>query len=331
MKRVLFLICCVCLIICLAAPALAADSYIDPVAYIVSESANGDNNYINVRVPADDLTITWSKRQGGVASYNQTGSSASFPADAVAFDIYTNISPRVDITALVDGTTITMQYQVSNNGNSQPQAANGRWFFRYLDIDGNIISDQITTISASADFNTTYISTTLDKPDNATHMYLYFQWLGVTAGSSFTVTVTGLKFSCLVSALQRVQQETGKTNELLEKAMNGWEPAPTLPPFHDSMQDSFNKEDQIIDQLDPDGVIGDLDAIQVTVLDRILLLANSFQMISLMFQAFLKVPVIEIVAYISLLLGLLASLLGIGIAAGRAASRREGRSGKKGN
>ena len=330
MNRVFIILCCICLILCLAVPCLAAASYIDPVDFIVSESANGDNNYINVRVPVDVLTITWDKYKSGTWSNSQKGSSATFPADSSAFDIYTNISPAVDITSLVDGTTITMQYEVTNNSVAQPRALYGRWFFRYLDIDGNTISDQITTIDTSGEFNSSFISTTLDKPDNATHMTLYFQWLSVTADSNFTVTVTGLKFSCLVSALQRVQQETGTTNALLEKAMNGWEPAPTLPPFNDSMQDSFDKEDQIIDQLDPDGVIGDLDAIQVTVLDRILLLANSFQVISLMFQAFLKVPVLEIIAYVSLLLGLLASLLGIGIAAGRAASRHEARSGKKG-
>lgn len=330
MKRVLIILSCICLIICMAVPCFALENVIDPIDYIVTESANGDNNWINVSIPSSAVTIKWDKTKNGSWTNAQTGSSATFPADTASHDIYSSVITPIDITSIIDGTTITMQYSCTVDSGIQPQASNGRWFFRYLDINGAVIGDQITTINISADFDTSYISVTMDKPDNAVAMNVYYQWLGTTAQNSYTITVSSINFSCLVSALQRVQQETGKTNELLEKAMNGWEQSPTLPPFNDSMQDSLDKEDQIIDQLDPDGVIGDLDAIQVTVLDRILLLANSFQVISLMFQAFLKVPVLEIIAYVSLLLGLLASLLGIGIAASRAASRHEARSGKKG-
>lgn len=308
MKRVIIMLSCVALVLALAVPCFAVSDFIDPVDYIVSESANGDNNYINVRVPSDVLTITWEKYKSGNWSNSQKGSSATFPADSTAFDIYTNISPSVDITSLVDGTTITMQYEVSNNAVAQPRSLYGRWFFRYLDIDGNLISDQITTIDTSGEFNNSFISTTLDKPDNATHMTLYFQWLSVTADSSFTVTVTGLKFSCLVSALQRVQQETGKTNELLDKAING-KVEPTPPEFDDSMNQAINKEDSLVNMF-PDGTLDNFGGNVAGLMDSLLLYAGAFGLVKAIWEPFIELEWFNIILTASLALGLLGAVLG---------------------
>lgn len=308
MKRVLIILSCICLIVCLAVPGFAVSSFIDPIDYIVTESVNGDNNWINVSIPASAVIIKWDKTKNGSWTNAQTGSSATFPADLQSHDIYSSVTTPIDITSIIDGTTITMQYSCTVNSGIQPQASHGRWFFRYLDINGAVIGDQITSINISADFDTSYISVIMDKPDNAVAMNVYYQWLDTTAQNSFTININSINFSCLVSALQRVQQETGKTNELLEHVING-QVNPTPPEFDDSMNQAINKEDSLVNMF-PDGTLENFGGNVVGLMDSLLLYAGAFGLVKAFWEPFIELEWFNIILTASLALGLLGAVLG---------------------
>lgn len=308
MQRILFLCFVIVLVVTLAVPCFALQNVIDPIDYIVTESANGDNNWINVSIPSSAVTIKWDKTKNGSWTNAQTGSSATFPADLQSHDIYSSVTTPIDITSIIDGTTITMQYSCTVNAGVQPQASNGRWFFRYLDVNGAIIRDQVTTINITSDFDTSYISVIMDKPDNAVAMNVYYQWLDTTAQNSFTININSINFSCLVSALQRVQQETGKTNELLEEVINGYVPDSTVPgggvgeDLDDKQQDALNQ-------------VGDgsqaFEDVQVGVLDSLALYATSFLAVGVLLDTFLEIDFVDNLFVISLAVGSFALLLGL--------------------
>lgn len=308
MKRLSIMLVCFALVLALAVPCFAVSGTIDPIDFIVTESANGDNNWINVSIPASAVTIKWDKTKNGSWTNAQTGSSATFPADTQSHDIYSSITTPIDITSIIDGTTITMQYSCSVFAGLQPQASNGRWFFRYLDVNGAVIRDQVTTINISADFDTSYISVTMDKPDNAVAMNVYYQWLGTTAQNSFTINISSINFSCLVSALQRVQQETGKTNELLDKVING-EVNPTPPEFDDSMNQSINKEDSLVNMF-PDGTLDNFGGNVAGLMESLLLYTGAFGFIKAIWEPFIDLEWFNIILTASLSLGLLGAVLG---------------------
>lgn len=312
---------------------------IEPQDYLVNESSNGTTSTLFVSVPAEDITMQWHLLRDDDYSIIKQSYGNPFPVtlDRQEYDYWIDclVYDKLDITDIVDGSTMTVDFDILPElGQYEPLVGSVRYQVRYFDNSGNLLDNVNFFVVPDANwFDETKLDLEINKPAGAVTMSFYLQFMDIYSEQlpcTFTLELKSVSFVCDIPTMVRVQQETGRTNQLLEEIKDGWEPDPSLPSFNDSLEDSLDKEDQIIDQLDPDGVVGDLDDIQVTVLDRILLLANSFQMISLMFQAFLKVPVLEVVAYVSLLLGLLASLLGIGMAAGRAVSRREARSGKKG-
>ena len=100
----------------------------------------------------------------------------------------------------------------------------------------------------------------------------------------------------------------------IDQIINGYDPDPETPPVNDDVDDMHQAEDEVLEQFQPDRVYDDLDDMTVTILDKLVLLVNAFGLITLMFDALLGIPELGLLAYISLCLGLLAALLGIGVA-----------------
>lgn len=304
---------------------------LNPTDFIVDEVTNGDTNTLYVDFPASAFSSPrWYILSGDTYDVlkKEFGLDISYFFDTAYgsrywVDLAPTYNDMIDISDIPTGTTVILDSDISHNNTFNSMGI--RYQVYYFDAYGESLGVNVMAEQAG-DFNNGEYSFVLDKPDGAVYMAVIFQAMNVIPDTSATYTLTfnRLRFVCDIPTMVRVQQETGRTNELLDKIMNGWEPNPTLPPFHDSMQDSFDKEDQIIDQLDPDQVQDDLGDMHLTVMDQILLHANAFQMIQLIFVAFLDVPVIGVIVYLSLLLGLLAAFLGMGVAAGKAFSRHSG-------
>lgn len=166
-------------------------------------------------------------------------------------------------------------------------------------------------------------------------------WCAVDASENITGqwTLACDNFSLIttIDALEQLEKNTGETNRLLEEVnkkldeITDREPDPVEPTWGESAGDAENKEDQIIDQLDPDKVTNELANMHLTLVDNLLLYTNAFAAISAIWVVLIDLPFIKIILYCSLLFGLLAAFLGMGLAAGRASDRHSGRSsGKKG-
>lgn len=166
--------------------------------------------------------------------------------------------------------------------------------------------------------------------------------------NSFVVTMS-------ISSLYRLQEETGKTNELLDEVNKQLaEQGKTMQDVLDQQEQTNNKLDDIINgevaPEAPEGAdrIDDLDQaegelrdeaqigldegvqIQQNVLQILEQYANGFAVFSWLFGLFAKQPFITGLLYVSLSLGTVGSILNLGLSFDRASRAKAGKSKKGG-
>lgn len=338
---VVFLI--LALVVSVSISAFAADDYIDYNDFIVNIVKDGDYDLITADIPVDSLTPFW--RLWGAKSEILIQTSDR----CLTFD--TSLSTRFMATCMpiherriscVDipyGTPFTVYFDVLPTSDFLYPVEEGKLDIYYFNSAGTQLGEQSVGWT-SADLYQNSFTTELNIPEGAVSfsISITFKWLWPLAGvSQYTLSITKLQFDLSISSLLRQEQMTGKTNKLLEQIqtklddMMNREPEPVEPTWGESAGDAEDKEDQIIDQLDPDKVTNDLADMHLTLVDNLLLYTNAFAAISAIWVVLIDLPFIKIILYCSLLFGLLAAFLGMGIAVGRASDRHSGRSsGKKG-
>lgn len=174
-------------------------------------------------------------------------------------------------------------------------------------------------------------------------------------GTSVSLVVYNFHLEVSISSLYRLQEETGRTNELLtevnrqladqgitmdqildqqqqtnDKLDNIVDhvPTPENPGFQDSVDDLEDIENGALDKVE-DGM-DDADQVFTSVFDVLGDYLQSFAAVSIIFETFADMPFFTALLSVSLALGIVAALLGIGLDAVRSSSRSSARSSKKG-
>ena len=321
-RKIPILITAVAIFIACAVPAFAAE--IDYNDYITNENVSGDDTIVDVSIPIDVFhSIQWRlwNRTNGtwpllVEAYGKSFTHSYSQSLDYALTVAPFGTDVLDVRDIPDGTVLTFSYTVHGAAYSGESGLPARIGMSYYDANGKSLGFVNGAFQTGQFLEDNAVSFTLDKPDGCVSVKpaLTFDSFNPIGNQTYTFTLESVSFRFSVDSLLKLQQETGRTNKLLEQIMNGYDPDPEIPPVNDDVDDMHQAEDEVIEQFQPDRVYDDLDDMTVTILDNLVLLANAFGLITLMFDALLGIPELGLLAYISLCLGLLAALLGIGVA-----------------
>lgn len=350
-----FLILAIVISVCV--PAFAAPTEVNIWEY-AEISVDGLTKKVVISFP-DSFLQTAILDSGLAVKYSQDGNVSGFDLSAIDF---ANGSLKVAFAPL--GTALNPYYQGDYSGlaldmsdlpngsvlsysvSAEMQAASGQsfnvsssmlscWYYSGLRLIRDYTESVPFSVTGSMyNASVDYVLTDNSKPFVFQHLFAFStnapesRW--IFRLDEFTITTS-------IDALQELVDATGETNRLLDEVNKKLDeitdrpPDPEEPTWGESAGDAEQKEDQIIDQLDPDKVTNDLADMHLTLVDNLLLYTNAFAAISAIWVVLIDLPFIKIILYCSLLFGLLAAFLGMGLAAGRASDRHSGRSsGKKG-
>lgn len=309
-----FLIVATCVI-----PAFAAD--LDYNDYIYNIEVDDDLDIVSVSIPVSTFSkITWRVWDRSVSGQpvvaDTTGQSFTYAYNP-SHQYLVNVNPfagdYLDLSDIPDQTTIIFSYSVEGLAYAGDSGIRAAVTVNYYDANHGSLSYVNGPQQNGQFLEVNQVAYTISKPSGAAYARfgMNFVDLSVLGNSASTAELESVTFQFSISSLTRLQQETGRTNKLLDQIMNGYDPEPTPPSVQDSVDDMHDAEDEVIENFQPDRVYDDLDDMTVTILDQLVLFANAFGLITLMFNAFLAIPELGLLAYISLCIGLLAALLGI--------------------
>lgn len=175
-------------------------------------------------------------------------------------------------------------------------------------------------------------------------------------GRTLSVEVYNLQIEVSISSLYRLQEETGRSNELLTEVNRQLaEQGQTLDDVLAEQGATNDKLDNITDYVPevdtPEGgeVVGDLEDvednvmddvndgfdkaedIQLSVIETLLQYVTAFGVVSYIFDLFAWIPFFKVLLSVSLALGIVATLLNIGlsVSSGASKSKSDGKHGAK--
>lgn len=231
-KRILFIGVTVALICSLLVLPVYAD--VDYNDYITNIVVDGSNDLVTSTIPADD--VYWSVFRSGVNYYSGDGSAfvtrEPLPSMDLA-DIYSNwfyIDPLIlsnipNATSISGCFNLKLHFSPASNADSDFERT---IVIHYLSSSGahisyDVIETERITVPTSGvlgyqfDFPFSYV---LDKPDGAAFAYFetrFYFYSGHSGSVTISGSVSDLTLKMSISSLYRLQQQTGKTNQLLEQ------------------------------------------------------------------------------------------------------------------
>lgn len=352
-KRILVVSACLMALIgVLVFPAGAAG--FDYNDYVTNITVDGDNDIVTVVIPAVEQTVAYSA--AGATFVEGVNGKISFPVTGeVNYDLRLYPFPDyLDLSNIPDGTTFTMGFHcyLNSGGYDTPTLILAYDYYS----NGSYISGSINNLGKQNVEDVHYYTGTVLRPTPTANqmgcsMYLY----GFVPFNSGTVTFKAMDFvmTMTISSLYRLQQQSGKTNEILtevEKQLA--DQGKTLDDVLGEQQETNDKLDEIINgTVDPSapagsGTVGDLDdteaglrddaqsgldqglEVQQSALDIVLQYASAFACVGWIFNKFADLPFFSGLLYVSMALGIYGTILGVGLSASRTGSRAGGRSGK---
>ena len=225
MKRVLPLLVAVCILVgAFAAPVMAANfNYED---YIQDVRVDGDNDIVTAYLPAEYAYwfLNGYPSGDGLAS---DGNPATFQVDHSQIFVDTSYQIRclpigyagLDLRNIPSGSFMGFQFSVDYRGNSYntPQL---QILVTYLDEVGNVVGSAVTKSDSQPLQETVYLGVSLDKPKKAVALtmeiiYSGFDLLHYQPGDQIVLRLDSVFLELTISSLYRLQQETGRTNEIL--------------------------------------------------------------------------------------------------------------------
>lgn len=229
MKRFFILISCILLIVCLAAPALAV-TLIQPQDYIVNESSNGDTSTLYISVPVEDLSVKLNVLNGNTYAELQSTTSnemqVQFYSSVGKYWIGMQVFDKLDITDIVDGSILNVKFNIDPDPSTAfvPTMGSTRYQVRYFDSAGQLLDGvKFISVGSGLSFTDNALNLTIDKPDGAVAMTFILQFMDITTDRNYTFVIglESVNFVCDIPTMVRVQQETGRTNQLLNELVNG--------------------------------------------------------------------------------------------------------------
>lgn len=239
--------------LCLAAiaasfvlPASAAG--VDYNDYITNVQVDGDNDVVTVTLPTDDTLFNlYDSSWNHVESY--TGSSYELWMDPD--NIYNlEVEPfvwRISLDNIPNDTEILMKFYCSTDNSYITPLVYGK--VQYYK-DGSHFDHQQYDIGRSPFGEEIKFPFVMDIPagaDSFSPVILFTDWTVLNAGYPLNIECTEMVLNMSISSLYRLQQQTGKTNEILnavEKQLE--EQGKTLDEVLGAQQDTNEKLDQII-------------------------------------------------------------------------------------
>lgn len=327
---VLLLLCVSFLFPCFASAAVDYNDYISNVV------VDGSNDLVTCTIPSND--VHWAVVRSGVNYFSGDGASfvtrQPLPAMALA-DIYSSwfyndplILSNIPNQTSISGTYhFDLDFSPASNANLD---YNYSLVIHYLDSAGKHLSyDTIVSeryqVPAIGVLGTTFdenFSFSLDKPDGAAFAYFetrFYFYAGHTGAVTISGSVSDLTMNMSISSLYRLQQQTGKTNQLLEEvehqldhAING-DVDSDIPEGGDIVGDLGNLEDNLFDSVS--GGLDAADSVFATSSSFLYSLAPAFVFVASMCNDLWSFGPFGNLLQVSLGLGVGAAILGLGFSA----------------
>ena len=243
---------CLVILCSFALPTSAAG--FDYNDFVTKITVDGDNDIVTVVIPAD-------RQYFSVAGVGLSYGSISFSVtEGVSYNIGLIPFPgNMDLSNVPDGTQYTYNFDVDvNRGYETPALTSYNTFYR----NGVHVADIPTQIGIHHFDGIISVSGTIQRPESSVNELAISLWAyDLKPISSGTMTVRAYDFvmTMSISSLYRLQQQTGKTNEILaevEKQLA--EQGKTLDEVLQQQQQTNDKLDDTNDKLDKlPGQIGD--------------------------------------------------------------------------
>ena len=358
-KRILPLIVVFALLIpLLISPASAVYDYND---FITNIEVDGDKDIVTFSVPLDSFKIQFVSSEIGL---NETfySNSFSWPLESLrTYDLYAYAFSKggyLDVTNIPDGSLVTFDVSISSvqpaGGYSTPSWSTQIY---YYDKNKTFLGQNNVFHDKDAIRNNFSFEMTMNKVAGASQatFNLIMKELQPFYSCDFTFTIESLNLTLSISSLYRLQEQTGKTNEILsavekkleqngqklddvisgidqngeklDEIING-EVEPVRPEGSDSIDSLEKIEDDLLNSAG-DG----LSDYQQYIDDSLTVIEGhipAFAMMSMVFDSFINVGWLRGIFVISLSLGIFGYLVNIAFKAAGDAKSKSARNSKGG-
>lgn len=321
-RRFALLLAVFLVVVALAVPCLAATVDIQDYEYKVDVS--GDNSIVYVSIPVSAFESgqirLW---ENDLVTLLTTAYGDKMTFNAVADKFYglsyvPTKQDKISVLDIPNGTELTITGRFTVNA-SHSTNANARLTVDYYDRNGNSLGNQVVAFESLPLRNPAF-SFVMQKPDNAFTMGLTLVMRDVQFLNDVSVTfsVESIDMAVTYDSLVYMQQQTGRTNKLLDKVLqqfddflNGPEDI-EIPIFDESLNNSIQAEQNILDRLPMESVLEEFRNKESLVADGMQANTSAFLLFTLLWEKFFTFCTwYEFLCYFALVIGSLMAFVGI--------------------
>ena len=249
-------------------PASAVYDYND---FITDIEVDGDKDIVTITVPADSFKIQFASSEIGL---NETfyGNTFSWPLESLrTYSLYAygfSKGGYLDVTNIPDGSLVTFDISISSSGGIAYDTPSWTTQIYYYDANKAYLGQNAVSHDKDSIQDHFTFEMTMNKINGSSEATFNFIMRGFRPwqDSDFTFTIESLNLTLSISSLYRLQEQTGKTNEILsavEKKLeqNGQKLDDVIDKIEqngDKLDDTNDKLDDANDKLDKlPGEVGD--------------------------------------------------------------------------
>lgn len=321
-RRLVILLSVVLVLVAVAVPCLAVTVDIQDYEYKVDVS--GDNSIVYVSIPVS----AFESGQIRLWENNLTTLLKDVYGDRMIFnavaDKYYGLSyvptrqDKISVLDIPNGTEMTITGRFDVNA-SHSTNASARLTVDYYDRDGNSLGNQVVAFDTRP-LTDPVFSFVMQKPDDAFTMGLTLVMRDVQFVNNVSVTFSVLSIDMAVTydSLVYMQQQTGRTNKLLDKVLKQFDDflnGPDdieIPIFDESMNNSIQAEQNILDRLPMESVLEEFRNKESLVADGMQSNIDTFLFFTLLWDKFFTFcSWYEFLCYFALVIGSLMAFVGI--------------------
>lgn len=240
-------------------PVKAYATDFDYTDYIVSDSYQDGMNTLQIRIPIEEFNDpSWGIYQLQNGSYkfvrryygrdldtdmSKYVSDTSLPFMVDFFAFYDE--DYLDLTDIPNGSTLRLEFDITDYNSYGYPDFNSYWVINYYDAN-QIKIDTVFTEPVITDFEANSVETVIQKPAGAVYFTCSVVFRGISLAYNFDqidLRCHAFVFDLSIEAMQREQQISGKTNELLEAVNDSLNV--TVPGAGDSINDSNDAQDRL--------------------------------------------------------------------------------------
>lgn len=321
-RRFALLLAVFLLVVAVAVPCMAATVDIQDYEYKVDVS--GDNSIVYVSIPVsvfeggqlrlweNDLTTLLTTGYGDKLTFQALG------LHSYGLSYVPTRQNKISVLDIPNGTELSITGRFDYTGSYFNQV-DSRLTVDYFDRDGNSLGNQVIAFE-SRPLDEPVFTFVLQKPDDAYSMGLTFVMRDVqfTFNSSVTWTIESIDMAVTYDSLVYMQQQTGRTNKLLDKVLKQFDDflnGPDdieIPIFDESMNNAIQSEQNIMDRLPMQSVLEEFRNKESLVADGMQANTLAFMLFTSLWEKFFTFCTwYEFLCYFALVVGSLMAFVGI--------------------